>query len=62
MFMAPLIDQLLVTIIVPVNIDGENRYALAAPSGLVWRLTCPAANALEGWERTSSFEGKDKSN
>jgi hypothetical protein len=22
-----------------------------APSGVTWRLTCPAANALEPWER-----------
>jgi two-component sensor histidine kinase len=22
-----------------------------APSGLTWRLTCPATNALESWER-----------
>jgi hypothetical protein len=22
-----------------------------APSGVTWRLTCPAANALETWER-----------
>jgi two-component sensor histidine kinase len=21
-----------------------------APSGLIWRLTCPAANALESWD------------
>jgi PAS domain S-box-containing protein len=30
-----------------------------APSGLTWRLTCPAANALEPWEREQiSGEGK----
>jgi PAS domain S-box-containing protein len=28
-----------------------------APSGLIWRLTCPAANALEHWE--TSQGGKD---
>jgi PAS domain S-box-containing protein len=32
------------------------------PSGLTWRLTCPAANALEPVERSSSFEGREKSN
>jgi PAS domain S-box-containing protein len=31
-----------------------------APSGLTWHLTCPAANALEGGERISSFEGKSR--
>jgi PAS domain S-box-containing protein len=31
-----------------------------APSGLTWRLTCPAANALEAWEQISSFEGKGR--
>jgi PAS domain S-box-containing protein len=30
-----------------------------APSGLTWHLTCPAANALESWEREQiSGEGK----
>jgi hypothetical protein len=30
-----------------------------ASSGLTWRLTCPAANALEPWEREQvSEEGK----
>ncbi len=24
-----------------------------SPSGLIWRLTCPAANALEPWEQNS---------
>jgi PAS domain S-box-containing protein len=33
-----------------------------APSGLTWHLTCPAANALEGWEHGSSFEGRKISN
>jgi len=32
-----------------------------APSGLTWRLTCPAANALESWEREQiSGEGEDR--
>jgi PAS domain S-box-containing protein len=31
-----------------------------APSGVTWRLTCPAANALETWERSSSCEEKKK--
>jgi two-component sensor histidine kinase len=34
------------------TVDGEVRVDYA-PSGLVWRLTCPAANALELWERDS---------
>jgi two-component sensor histidine kinase len=25
-----------------------------APSGVTWRLTCPAANALEDWESVAS--------
>jgi PAS domain S-box-containing protein len=33
-----------------------------APSGLAWRLTCPAANALEPWEREQNFKGRGKSN
>ena len=32
-----------------------------APSGLTWRLTCPAANALEPWEREPNFKGRGKS-
>ncbi len=32
-----------------------------APSGLTWRLTCPAANALESWEREQILgEGEDR--
>jgi PAS domain S-box-containing protein len=31
------------------------------PSGVTWRLTCPAANALEPVERSSSFDGAEKS-
>ncbi len=26
-----------------------------APSGLTWRLACPAANALETWDREPNF-------
>ncbi len=33
-----------------------------APSGLTWRLTCPAANALEPGERELNFRGRAKSN
>jgi two-component sensor histidine kinase len=32
-----------------------------SPLGVTWRLTCPAANALEPGERSSSFEGRQKS-
>jgi PAS domain S-box-containing protein len=32
------------------------------PSGLIWRLACPAANALEPWERESNLGGRGKSN
>jgi len=42
------------------TVDGEVELDYA-PSGLVWRLTCPAANALEVWERQSKFQGKGKS-
>jgi PAS domain S-box-containing protein len=31
-----------------------------APSGMIWRLSCPATNALAGGQ-SSSFEGKEKS-
>jgi PAS domain S-box-containing protein len=32
-----------------------------APSGVTWRLTCPAANALEPWEREqNSGEGENR--
>jgi two-component sensor histidine kinase len=30
-----------------------------APSGLTWRLTCPAANALEPWEREQNSGESD---
>jgi two-component sensor histidine kinase len=33
-----------------------------APSGVTWRLACPAANALEPWERGSNLRGTGKSN
>jgi PAS domain S-box-containing protein len=33
-----------------------------APSGVTWRLTCAAANALEPWEREQNFRGRGKSN
>jgi PAS domain S-box-containing protein len=33
-----------------------------APSGVTWRLTCPAANALEPGERDSNCKGRGKSN
>jgi PAS domain S-box-containing protein len=33
-----------------------------APSGLTWRLTCPAANALEPREHKPNFRGREKSN
>jgi two-component sensor histidine kinase len=32
------------------SVDGRVELDYA-PSGLTWRLTCPAANALEPWER-----------
>jgi two-component sensor histidine kinase len=32
-----------------------------APSGVIWRLSCPATNALESGEQRSSFEGREKS-
>jgi two-component sensor histidine kinase len=32
-----------------------------SPSGVTWRLTCPAANALEPRKRGSSFEGRERS-
>jgi two-component sensor histidine kinase len=33
-----------------------------APSGVSWRLTCPAANALEPGERESNLMRRGKSN
>jgi two-component sensor histidine kinase len=32
------------------SVGGEVQLDYA-PSGLMWRLKCPAANALEPWER-----------
>jgi PAS domain S-box-containing protein len=32
-----------------------------SPSGVTWRLTCPAANALEPRNRGSGFEGRERS-
>src|SRR5262249_28798317 len=37
------------------TVDGEVELDYA-PSGLTWRLTCPAANALEPWEQTQVTE------
>src|SRR5260221_7906630 len=40
------------------SVDGKVDLDYA-PSGVTWRLTCPAANALEPWEREqNSGEGK----
>src|SRR6266851_7562551 len=36
------------------NVDGAVDLDYA-PSGVTWRLTCPAANALERWEREPNF-------
>jgi two-component sensor histidine kinase len=38
------------------SLDGEVELDYA-PSGLMWRLTCPATNALEPWERESNLRG-----
>jgi two-component sensor histidine kinase len=43
------------------TVDGDVELDYA-PSGLVWRLTCSAANALEPWERESNLRGTEKSN
>jgi two-component sensor histidine kinase len=43
------------------SVDGAVNLDYA-PSGLTWRLTCPAANALEAWEREPNFWGREKSN
>jgi two-component sensor histidine kinase len=37
------------------TVDGEVELDYA-PAGLVWRLACPASNALELWERQSISE------
>jgi two-component sensor histidine kinase len=43
------------------TVGGEVQLDYAS-SGLAWRLTCPAANALEPWEREQNFKGRGKSN
>ena len=43
------------------SVDGKVDLDYA-PSGLTWRLTCPAANALEPREREQNFMGRGKSN
>jgi PAS domain S-box-containing protein len=43
------------------SVDGTVDLGYA-PSGVTWRLTCPAANALEPWERGPNFSSKRKSN
>jgi PAS domain S-box-containing protein len=43
------------------SVDGAVNLDYA-PSGLTWRLTCPAANALEPWEREPNFWGREKTN
>jgi len=43
------------------SVDGAVNLDYA-PSGLTWLLTCPAANALEPWEREPNFWGREKSN
>ncbi len=40
------------------SVDGKVDLDYA-PSGLTWRLTCPAANALEPWERAQN-SGKNQ--
>src|SRR5262249_34299513 len=50
LFMAPLIDRLMVTIIVPVTIDGENRYALArSPDQYAIARIIAATELPAGW-------------
>jgi PAS domain S-box-containing protein len=41
------------------SVDGKADVDYS-PSGLTWRLTCPAASALESVERSSSFDGGEK--
>jgi two-component sensor histidine kinase len=43
------------------SVGGEVQLDYA-PSGLMWRLTCPAANAFEPREREPNFQGRGKSN
>jgi hypothetical protein len=40
------------------TVDGEVQVDYA-PSGLVWHLTCPAANALEARKRDSISEQRE---
>jgi hypothetical protein len=42
------------------SVDGNVKLDYS-PSGVTWRLTCPAANALEMGERSSSVEQKEQS-
>jgi len=43
------------------SVDGKVDLDYA-PSGLTWRLTCPATNALEPGEREPNFRSMGKSN
>ena len=43
------------------SVDGKVDLDYAR-SGLIWRLTCPAANALESREREPNFRSMGKSN
>jgi two-component sensor histidine kinase len=43
------------------SVDGKVDLDYA-PSGMIWRLTCPAANALEPGEREPNFRSMGKSN
>jgi two-component sensor histidine kinase len=40
-----------ITSLAKLTIGGEAELDYE-PSGVTWRLTCPAANALEPWEQT----------
>jgi PAS domain S-box-containing protein len=51
LFMAPFLNRLLVTIIVPVNIDGEIRYALArSPDQYAIARVIAATERPAGWQ------------
>jgi two-component sensor histidine kinase len=40
------------------SVDGAVQHDYS-PSGVTWRLTCPAANALEsGWRKASHFQSE----
>ena len=43
------------------SVDGKVDLDYA-PSGVTWRLICPAANALDPWEREANFTARGKSN